>query len=84
MGFLVSALGAPPELARNGASVPDQLRSGLPVGGMECLVEWGLAQRKLEGVHALGVDEIHWGRDKRADNFLAVLYQIDRDCRRVL
>src|SRR5271169_6149504 len=47
-------------------------------------VEWGLAQRKLEGVQALGVDEIHWGRGKRADNFLTVLYQIDRDCRRLL
>src|SRR5271169_4914551 len=44
----------------------------------------GLAQRKLEGVQALGVDEIHWGRGKRADNFLTVLYQIDRDCRRLL
>jgi len=51
---------------------------------VEWFVEWGLAQRKLEGVQSLGVDEIHWGRGKRADNFLTVLYQIDRDCRRLL
>ena len=51
---------------------------------VEWFVEWGLEQRKLEGVESLGVDEIHWGRGKRADNFLTVLYQIDRDCRRLL
>jgi transposase len=47
-------------------------------------VEWGLAHRTLQGVQSLGVDEIHWGRGKRADNFLTVIYQIDRDCRRLL
>jgi len=47
-------------------------------------VAWGLAQRKLEGVGSLGIDEIHWGRGKRADNFLTVLYQIDSGCRRLL
>ena len=47
-------------------------------------MEWGLAQRKLEGVRSLGIDEIHWGRGKRADNFLTVLYQIDSGCRRLL
>jgi transposase len=30
------------------------------------------------------VDEIHWGRGKRADNFLTVIYQIDAECRRLL
>jgi transposase len=29
-------------------------------------------------------NEIHWGRGKRADNFLTVLYQIDSGCRRLL
>jgi hypothetical protein len=28
---------------------------------VEWFVEWGLAHRKLEGVHSLGIDEIHWG-----------------------
>jgi transposase len=47
-------------------------------------VEWGLAQRKLEDVHSIGVDEIHWGRSKGADSFLTVIYQIDGPCRRLL
>ena len=51
---------------------------------VEWFVEWGLGQRKLEGVRSLGIDEIHWGRGKRADNFLTVLYQIDSGCRRLL
>jgi transposase len=51
---------------------------------VEWFVQWGLVHRKLEGVQALGVDEIHWGKGKRADNFLTVIYQIDRHCRRLL
>ncbi len=51
---------------------------------VEWFVEWGLAHRKLVGVQAIGVDEIHWGRSKRADNFLTVIYQIDGHCRRLL
>lgn len=48
------------------------------------MVQWGLANRDLSGIEAVGVDEIHWGRGKRADNFLTVLYQIDKGCRRLL
>jgi transposase len=51
---------------------------------VEWFVEWGLAHRQLRGVQAIGVDEIHWGRGKRADNFLTVIYQIDGHCRRLL
>jgi len=51
---------------------------------VEWFVQWGLAHRKLEGVQSIGVDEIHWGGSKRADNFLTVIYQIDRHCRRLL
>lgn len=51
---------------------------------VEWFVQWGLAHRKLAGVQAIGVDEIHWGRGKRADNFLTVIYQIDSGCRRLL
>jgi len=47
-------------------------------------VQWGLAHRQLEGVEAIGVDEIHWGKGKRAANFLTVIYQIDGHCRRLL
>ena len=51
---------------------------------VEWFVQWGLAQRQLEGVESLGVDEIHWGRGLQADNFLTVIYQIDAHCRRLL
>ena len=47
-------------------------------------VAWGLAHRDLRGVTAIGVDEIHWGRGMKADNFLTVLYQIDAGSRRLL
>ena len=51
---------------------------------VEWFVRWGLAHRKLEGVQSIGVDEIHWGKGKQADNFLTVIYQIDSHCRRLL
>jgi hypothetical protein len=48
---------------------------------VEWFVPWGLEHRQLRGVQATGVDEIHWGRSLRADNFLTVIYQIDASCR---
>jgi len=51
---------------------------------VQWFVQWGLAHRPLEGVQSIGVDEIHWGKSKRADNFLTVIYQIDGHCRRLL
>lgn len=51
---------------------------------VEWFVQWGLARRQLQGVEAIGVDEIHWGQGKRAEQFLTVIYQIDRHCRRLL
>jgi transposase len=51
---------------------------------VEWFVDWGLAHRELKRVRSLGIDEIHWGRGKRADNFLTVLYQIDAGRRRLL
>jgi transposase len=51
---------------------------------VEWFVEYGLKHRVLQGVEAIGVDEIHWGRGLRADNFLTVIYQIDSHCRRIL
>ena len=51
---------------------------------VEWFVEWGLAHRKLEGVESIGVDEIHWGKGLKSDNFLTVIYQIDKNCRRLL
>jgi transposase len=51
---------------------------------IQWFVDWGLAQRQLADVAAIGIDEIHWGKGKRADNFLTVIYQIDGHCRRLL
>ena len=50
----------------------------------EWFVQGGLTPRKLEGVEAIGVDEIHWGQSKRADKCLTVIYPIDRHGRRLL
>ena len=47
-------------------------------------VQWGLKHRQLEGVEAIGVDEIHWGKGQKPNNFLTVIYQIDPHCRRLL
>jgi transposase len=51
---------------------------------VEWFVAWGLKNRKLAGIAAIGVDEIHWGHGLKADNFLTVIYQIDTNCRRLL
>jgi len=51
---------------------------------VEWSVTWGLVHRVLQGVTAIGVDEIHWGQGKKADQFLTVIYQIDSHCRRLL
>ena len=44
-------------------------------------VFWGLAHRSLEGIEAIGVDEIQW---QRGHKYLTLVYQIDEDCRRLL
>lgn len=36
---------------------------------VEWFVECGLVLRDLNGIKAIGIDEIHWGRGKRAANF---------------
>lgn len=51
---------------------------------VDWFVQWGLAHRQLTGIESLGIDEIHWGQGKRADQFLTVIYQIDAHCRRLL
>jgi transposase len=51
---------------------------------VDWFVQWGLAQRYLEGIEAIGIDEIHWGKGLRSENFLTVIYQIDDHCHRLL
>lgn len=48
---------------------------------VEWLVQWGLAHRSLDGIKAIGVDEIQ--RDK-GHRYLTLVYQIDQNCKRLL
>ena len=45
------------------------------------VVEYGLAHRDLDGITALGIDEIHF---RKGNNFLTLVYQINGSCRRLL
>jgi transposase len=44
-------------------------------------VDWGLAQRSLDGIEAIGVDEVQWRKGHR---YLTLVYQIDAGCKRLL
>jgi len=44
-------------------------------------VSWGLAHRQLDGIQAIGVDEIQWQRGHR---YLTVVYQIEDGLKRLL
>ena len=48
---------------------------------VEYIVEYGLAHRSLEGITAIGVDEVAW---QKGHKYLTVAYQIDRDHTRLL
>lgn len=45
-------------------------------------VAWGLANRNLDNVTAIGIDEICW--KKKGSKFLTLVYQIDNGCKRLL
>lgn len=44
-------------------------------------VLWGLANRSLDGIRAIGVDEIQWQKGHR---YLTLVYQIEEGCKRLL
>jgi transposase len=44
-------------------------------------VSWGLAHRDLQGIQAIGVDEIQWQRGQR---YLTLVYQIEDGLKRLL
>lgn len=48
---------------------------------VEMAVNWGLAHRNLEGVLAIGIDEIAW---RKGHKYLTLVYQIDTDNKRLL
>lgn len=45
------------------------------------LVLWGVTNRTLEGITAVGIDEIQWGKGHR---YLTLVYQIEQGCKRLL
>lgn len=48
------------------------------------VVEYGMLRRVIEGIRAIGVDEIHWGKGKKAGNYVTMVYQLDAGQRRLL
>jgi transposase len=48
---------------------------------VQMAVTWGLAQRNLDGIQAIGVDEVQWRKGHR---YLTLVYQIDGNGRRLL
>ncbi len=50
-------------------------------GSIEAVVEYGLENRSLEGVKALGIDEVAW---LRRHEYLSLVYQIDEHERRLI
>lgn len=44
-------------------------------------VVWGLVHRSLEGIRAIGVDEIQW---RKGHKYLTLVYQIQDGCKRLL
>jgi transposase len=48
---------------------------------VELAVAWGLENRNLKQIRAIGIDEVLWHRGHK---YLTVVYQIDGHCRRLL
>lgn len=53
------------------------------VRAVRMAVDWGLANRNLYGISAIGIDEISW-KKKRGVKFVTVVYQIDKGRKRLL
>lgn len=64
------------ETARVFASTWDNVRRAV-----EWVVGYGLEHRNLEGIHAIGVDEVQY---RKGHKYLTLVYQIDAGCRRLL
>lgn len=54
---------------------------GTVFAAVEQAVEWGLARRRLDGMQAIGVDEVQW---QRGHHYLTLVYQIEDGCKRLL
>ena len=44
-------------------------------------VSWGLGHRNLDGIEAIGIDEVMW---QRGHKYQTVVYQLDAGCKRLL
>jgi transposase len=44
-------------------------------------VSWGLTHRILDGIEAIGIDEVQW---QRGHKYQTVVYQLDEGCKRLL
>ena len=53
------------------------------VRSVKMAVEWGLANRDMEGVTAIGTDEICW-RKRTRNKFVTLVYQLDAGKKRLL
>ena len=51
-------------------------------GSIKSVVAYGLQHRSMEGIYAIGIDEIHVR--KKDTKFWTLVYQIDEGCRRLL
>jgi transposase len=54
---------------------------GTVFAACEYAVEWGLARRTLDGIEAIGVDEVQW---RVGHHYLTLVYQIEDQCKRLL
>lgn len=50
-------------------------------GAVENAVIWGRTHMNLDGITAVGVDELSW---RVGQKYLTLVYQVDKDCRRLL
>lgn len=48
---------------------------------VKAVVAWGLEHRSLDGIEAIGVDEVQW---QKGHKYLTLVYQIDQGCLRLL
>ena len=48
---------------------------------VEYVVDYGMKNRSLKGIQAIGVDEIYWSKKKK---YITLVYQLDEECRRLL
>ena len=64
------------EVARRFRTTWDKVAAAI-----EYIVEWGLSNRNIDNITAIGVDEIQW---KKGHKYLTLVYQINKDMIRLL